>query len=34
MSGKILRRVLEKSFLNYPLVILNYLVALDEMFVL
>ena len=34
MSGKIFRRFLKKSFLNYLLEILNYLVVLDKMFVL
>ena len=34
MSGKILRRFLKQSFLNYLLEILNYLVVLDKMFIL
>ena len=34
MSVKIFRRLLKKSFLNYLLEILNYLVMLDKAFVL
>ena len=34
MSGKVFRRLLKKSFLNYLLEILNYLVMLDKAFVL
>ena len=34
MSGKILRRFLKQSFLNYLLEILNYLIVLDKMFIL
>ena len=34
MSVKIFRRLLKKSFLNYLLEILNYLVILDKAFVL
>ena len=34
MSVKIHRRFLKKSFLNYLLEILNYLVKLDKIFIL